>query len=91
MSKCVQSNLPLALERTGALKKDDAGTIDVDSKRNIIKSGYTNDYNLKVIWQRVILFCLFHLGAVYGIYLMITSAKIYTLIFGKYKIYLKIS
>ena len=41
-------------------------------------------YKLQIVWRNVIIFVFLHVGALYGIYLMLTSAKIATIIFGKF-------
>ena len=42
-------------------------------------------YRLQIVWRNVILFALLHMGALYGLYLIFTSAKIATTIFGENK------
>lgn len=37
----------------------------------------------QLVWRNIILFVYLHLTALYGIYLMFTSARIYTSIWGK--------
>ncbi|XP_018911116.2 acyl-CoA Delta-9 desaturase isoform X1 [Bemisia tabaci] len=39
-------------------------------------------YRVKIVWRNVMLFAYLHLGAIYGFYLIFTSAKIQTSIFG---------
>jgi len=40
-------------------------------------------YVRRIVWRNVILFALLHLGALYGIYLSFTSAKLATVVFGE--------
>jgi len=40
-------------------------------------------YIIHIIWRNVLIFLYLHLGAIYGIYLAFTSAKLITTIFGK--------
>lgn len=80
MSKPVAPNVSPIREYTDALNKGDAETIDGDLAKSIVK----HDRKIKLIWSRIIVIGLFHLGAVYGVYLLITSARILTGIFGKY-------
>jgi stearoyl-CoA desaturase (delta-9 desaturase) len=42
------------------------------------------EYKLQIVWKNVFIFIFLHLGALYGIYLIFTSAKIATTIFGNY-------
>jgi stearoyl-CoA desaturase (delta-9 desaturase) len=41
-------------------------------------------YRVQIVWRNVILFAYLHLAAVYGAYLMASSAKIITSIWGVY-------
>lgn len=38
---------------------------------------------LKIVWRNAILFAYLHVAAIYGFYLAITSAKLYTNLFGR--------
>lgn len=84
MSGYMQSNTVLIAECTGVLNENDADTIDGGLNKNIAELKHANDRSFKLVWQNIIAISLFHLGAIYGIYLMITSAKIYTGMFGKF-------
>lgn len=37
----------------------------------------------KLVWRNIILYIVLHISALYGIYMMLTSAKLLTTIFGK--------
>lgn len=37
----------------------------------------------QLVWRNILLFAYMHLAALYGIYLMFTSARIYTSLLGK--------
>lgn len=37
----------------------------------------------QIVWRNVIIFMYLHLGAIYGLYLVFTSAKIVTTLFGE--------
>ncbi|XP_015431780.1 PREDICTED: acyl-CoA Delta(11) desaturase-like isoform X2 [Dufourea novaeangliae] len=39
-------------------------------------------YEIRIVWRNVINFTFFHLGALYGLYLVLTSAKLLTTIFA---------
>lgn len=39
---------------------------------------------IDLIWAIVLFFIIGHISAIYGLYLVFTSAKLYTLIFGKF-------
>lgn len=69
-----KSNTSLDAESTGVLIEN-----DVDLNKNNVKLKH-----LKVIWHRVILLVFLCFGAMYGVFLMITSAKILTTIYGVY-------
>lgn len=51
---------------------------------NIVKHECTTDpnYKFKIIWHLVFMMVSLYLGAIYGVYLMFTSAKILTMIYG---------
>lgn len=78
MSGCTQANVRFhsksqsVTECTGVINK-------VDSEFE----GTTYDRKCKIIWYRIIVLGALHLGAIYATYLVYTSAKIFTLIFGK--------
>lgn len=40
-------------------------------------------YIRRIVWRNVTIFMYLHLGALYGIYLSFTSAKLATIVFGK--------
>lgn len=84
----MQSNVSSAHRCTSMPNEDDAGTNCDGLDTDISKSVYTNVQNVTVLWRKAIVIALFHLGAVYGVYLIITSAKIQTITFGEYKIQL---
>lgn len=66
------------------LNEGDTETIGGDSNESVVKMGSAHHRIFEVIWGRVIGIGLLHLGAIYGVYLLVTSAKIYTGMFGKY-------
>lgn len=70
---------------TGVLNEADAETTDggLDKNIDIADRKHAHDRNFQLVWESIIVIGLFHLGAIYGVYLMITSARIYTGIFGK--------
>ncbi|XP_011878877.1 PREDICTED: acyl-CoA Delta(11) desaturase-like [Vollenhovia emeryi] len=39
-------------------------------------------YKWKIVWRNVIVFAYLHLGAVYGLYILITAAKFYTILWS---------
>lgn len=81
----MQTNASSENEYTGVLNEDDAETNDGGLNKNVVDLKYANEWNMKLIWGRIISIALFHLGAIYGLYLLITSAKIHTAIFGNFK------
>lgn len=70
------------VECTGVLNECDAETIDGGLDKNIVELKHANDRKLKLVWRNIILFAYVHLAAIYGAWLMLTSAKIYTALFG---------
>lgn len=43
-----------------------------------------SDRKLELVWRNIILFVYLHLVALYGVYIMLTSAKLITSAVGKY-------
>lgn len=41
-------------------------------------------YVRRIVWRNVVVFSFLHLGALYGIYLAFTSAKLATIVFGEW-------
>ncbi|GAB0096560.1 Acyl-CoA desaturase [Sergentomyia squamirostris] len=71
---------------TGVLNENDAETIDggLLEERTHLKSAEKRQ--LKLVWRNVTAFALLHIFALYGAWLMITSAKFYTIFFA-YSLY----
>lgn len=44
----------------------------------------TKEYKLQIVWRNVTLFAYLHLAALYGAYLLVTSAKWPTVIWGEF-------
>lgn len=77
-------NATSGVECTGVLNECDAETIDGGLDKNVVELKHANSRQLKLVWRNILLFAYVHLAAVYGAYLMLTSARIYTGIFGKF-------
>lgn len=43
------------------------------------------DYKWKIVWRNVIAFVYLHVGALYGLYYLVTSAKFATFAWSKYQ------
>lgn len=41
-------------------------------------------YVRRIVWRNVLIFAYLHLGALYGVYLAFTSAKLATVLFGEW-------
>lgn len=70
-------------ECTGVLNEADAETIDGGLVKDITVLKKAEKRKLILVWRNIILFAYLHLAAVYGLYLMIFSAKWSTGIFGE--------
>lgn len=70
-------------EITGVLNEHDAETIDGGLTKDISTLKKAETRTLKLVWRNIILFAYLHISAVYGLYLMLFSARIYTGIFGE--------
>lgn len=74
---------PVKAEVTGVLMENDAETIDGGLVKDITQLKNAEKRKLKLVWRNIIAFTYLHIAALYGAWLMITSAKLYTIIFGK--------
>lgn len=54
-----------------------------DDLRDEPKKDLYKNYKLELDWARILLFGYFHLASLYGAYLLFTSAKWQTILFGK--------
>jgi stearoyl-CoA desaturase (delta-9 desaturase) len=45
----------------------------------------TKRYKYEIVWKKVIFFAYLHIGAVYGLHLLVTEAKWATWLWGKYR------
>lgn len=66
---------------SGVLDENDVETVDGGLKAQA--KGHAKRRHLKLVWRNIILFAYLHFAAVYGLYLMLSSAKWSTCIFGK--------
>jgi hypothetical protein len=75
---------------TGVLFEDD--TVETVAVSSVEPKNHDSKppqkYSRQIVWRNVILFVYLHLAAVYGAYLMLTSAKIITTVFGVYYFYI---
>lgn len=69
------------LSVSGVLNETDAETIDGGLSKPAMQ--YAERRKLKLVWRNIILFAYLHLAAVYGLWLMLSSAKWSTGIFGE--------
>lgn len=72
------------VECTGVLNECDAETIDGGLDKNIVELKHAEKRKASLVWRNILLFGYVHLAAVYGAYLMLFEARIYTGIFGNY-------
>ena len=54
-----------------------------DNKDELEKTGYWKVLD-QIIWMNIFQYVVFHIGAVYGIYLCFSDAKLMTIIFGEF-------
>lgn len=67
---------------SGVLNEHDAETIDGGLEKP--QQGYAGRRKIKLVWRNIILFAYLHLAALYGLWLLLTSAQIKTSILGKF-------
>jgi stearoyl-CoA desaturase (Delta-9 desaturase) len=70
-------------EVTGVLNENDAETIDGGLVKDITVFKKAEKRTLSLVWRNIIAFAYLHLAAIYGIWLILASARIYTTMFGK--------
>lgn len=68
---------------TGVLNENDAETIDGGLDKNIEELKHAKDRQIHLVWRNIIAFAYVHAAALYGAWLILSSAKLYTTAFGK--------
>lgn len=66
---------------TGVLLETDEEVMLADVPNEKVAS---EKYQLRLVWRNIAVFVYLHAIALYGIYLMLTSAKILTSLWGKF-------
>lgn len=46
------------------------------------------EYRWKIVWRNMIAFAYLHLGALYGLYILIVAAKFYTFLWSTFHLYI---
>lgn len=72
---------------SGVLDENDVETVDGGLKTPA--KGIAKRRHLKLVWRNIILFAYLHFAAVYGLWLMLTSAKWATGLLGKFSYAIK--
>lgn len=88
MSPNILGNMPLMAETSAKnTKVDILRQRPVDKKTNKdIQTSATKTKKLfdsDLVWRNIIAFIYLHIGALYGLYLLFTQAKLATALFGK--------
>lgn len=76
-------NATPTVECTGVLNETDAETIDGGLDKNIVELKHAGNRDIVFVWRNIIAFAYVHVAAVYGVWLIFSSAKLYTTAFGK--------
>lgn len=71
-------------EVTGVLNETDAETIDGGLVKDIVPLKKAEERDLKLVWRNIIAFGYLHLAALYGLWLLLTSAKLATSAFAMF-------
>lgn len=79
-----QNPTKLQQDSTGVLFECDAETIDGGLVKDIVSMKKADRRKLKLVWRNIILFGYLHLAALYGAWLIFTSAKWQTIVLGKF-------
>lgn len=74
-------------ECTGVLNETDAETIDGGLVKDITPLKKAEQRKMKLVWRNILAFAYVHIAAIYGLWLMFTSAKLVTGAFGKFSTY----
>lgn len=69
-------------ECTGVLNEQDAETIDGGLVKDIAPLTEARQRQYEWVWRNIIAFAYVHIAAVYGLYLLFTSAKLFTVLFA---------
>lgn len=67
---------------SGVLNEFDAETADGGLVKR--QEGYAGRRKIRLVWRNIILFAYLHIAAVYGLWLMLTSAQFITGVFGEF-------
>lgn len=67
---------------SGVLNEHDADTNDGGLEKP--QEGFAGRRKIRLVWRNIILFVYLHMAAVYGLWLMLSSAMWTTGFFGKY-------
>lgn len=78
-------NATTEVQCTGVLNENDAETVDGGLDKNIEELKHAHDRKIVLVWRNILLFAYLHAAAVWGAWLMLSSAKLYTSAFGKLK------
>lgn len=70
------------VECTGVLNEADAETIDGGLDKNIEELKHAKKRDIVLVWRNIIAFGYVHAAAVYGAWLMFSSARLYTTAFA---------
>lgn len=70
------------VECTGVLNENDAETNDGGLAKDIEMLKHANQRRVELVWRNIILFIYVHIAAVYGVWLMLSSARLYTTVFS---------
>lgn len=66
---------------SGVLNEHDAETVDGGLVKR--QEGYAGRRKIRLVWRNIILFVYLHIAAVYGLWLMLTSAQYKTGFLGE--------
>lgn len=82
-------NASTTAQCTGVLDEHDAETIDGGLVKSVTTVSRHERRHFKLVWRNIIAFTYVHIAALYGGWLMLTAAKFYTVLFGKFVITFK--
>lgn len=81
-------NANTPVECTGVLNENDAETNDGGLDKNIVELKGAEKRDMVFVWRNIIAFAYVHAAALYGAWLIFSSAKVYTTIFAIFLYYI---
>ena len=73
------------IETSGVLNPEDVETLDGGLLKP--EEGHARGREIKLVWRNILLFVYLHVAALYGLWLLLVSAKWSTGLFGEFEMW----